>query len=142
MSSVRYNFSFSYRGVNRLCRSDEEHPSSVLFVLPPGMFVFITTQKSVWSDDPPNHYQSQCPDDPIPTPPTVLRSTSITPQPVCSFVSYILMCIHLYILGVYRSHDTYVYPNTTVPVRTEHYRFCEKRDTHSRPWYVIQNINT
>ena len=37
------------------------------------------------------HCQIQCPDDPLPTPPTVCRSTSTPPPPVCSFVSYILM---------------------------------------------------
>jgi len=33
------------------------------------------------------------PDDPLPTPVTVLRSTSTPTPPVCSFVSYILMCV-------------------------------------------------
>ena len=43
------------------------------------------------------HCQSQRPDDPLSTPPTVLRSTSTPPQPVCSFVSYILICVYTYI---------------------------------------------
>jgi hypothetical protein len=48
----------------------------------------------IYPDDPPNHFQSQCPDDPLPTPPTVFRSTSDPPPPVCNFVSYILMWVY------------------------------------------------
>ncbi len=36
---------------------------------------------------PPITVRVSAPKDPLPTPPTVLRSTSITPRPVCSFVS-------------------------------------------------------
>jgi hypothetical protein len=46
----------------------------------------------------------------------VYRSTSTQPPPVCSFVSYTLMCVwhcDLYILGVYLPYGTSIYPNTT-----------------------------
>jgi hypothetical protein len=52
-------------------------------------------------DSPPNHWQSQRPNEPLP-PQTVLRSTSIPPPPVCNFVSYILMCVFTYITSIHK----------------------------------------
>jgi hypothetical protein len=42
-----------------------------------------------------NHcHWNKSPDDPLSIPPTVCRSTSTLPQPVHSFVSYILICVY------------------------------------------------
>ena len=57
------------------------------------LYYLLRSDTRPWGDPTPScgdvlHCQS---DDPLPTPPAVLRSTSTPPQPVCSFVSYILI---------------------------------------------------
>ena len=68
-------------------------------------------------------------------------NSQTTPTSLQFRVLYTYVCIHLYILGVYRSHDTSIYPNTTGPCTSRLCHISGVTLTPTEPTHVCSRIH-